>query len=379
MKILKDFWFHLKRRLLPLSPPETDFLEWCKVPPPTLQNSLNFQSQNNGVNSDQELKQFFANAQSRLTNGSDAVVDVQIIGPCRQESVLYAHSLSYSRFYGNLLIHNPVLSLTLDSFYIANLGLSHSEQRIVIKNSKIKTLFIHANAKVDLEIQDTYVGKVVFHGSSLKRFAMRGGGISQIEIDPQGSVNPFTGSVWFVDTWLPTDKNMIQGPQPYRNMRHHLRSLSNMQMADLFHALELRTERKQETWTNKTISYLYDVFSDFGASILRPVLWLLLLGCSVAYVLIRIDGAVPTHELVSSAVGWQTALLEHDIFAPIARGFYLSFYSITHPLGLFGGQPVLLASSAWLSGLLIIEGIFSATLIALTIFALRRRFKLQAT
>jgi hypothetical protein len=54
-----------------------------------------------------------------------------------------------------------------------------------------------------------------------------------------------------------------------------------------------------------------------------------------------------------------------------------SFYSIIHPLGLFGGQPVLVASTQWLSGLLIVEGIFSATLIALTIFALRRRFKLQ--
>jgi hypothetical protein len=267
-------------------------------------------------------------------------------------------------------------SLTLDAFYISKFSLGtqsyNQDNRIIIKNSRIGALTIGND--IDLELQNTFVGKLVLVTGSLKRFTMYGGGVSQLEVSP--SSTPFRGSVWFSNTWFPTDKHLPDKAQPYRNMRHHLRDLGNVRMADLFHVLELKTERQDESWTNKTFSWLYENFSEYGSSILRPIRLLLLLGILVSLILIFFDGAVVTDALKQDASGWRTALLGDDCYARVLRGFYLSFYFIFHPLGL-GEQPVLIASRPWLAGLLVIEGILSVTLITLTIFALRRRFKLQ--
>ena len=382
MKIFKNSWFHLKRRLWPIVPPDLDFIKWCATALPENANVI-FRSSdgaNNNPLSNQQSTAFFENI-ARVLNTSDdsnstvdIIIDYSLSSPCS----IAARSLSSKHTISHFHLHGGITEpLKLDSLYISELLFAGGNvTKVKIENSKITTLRI-AGPLSELDIRNTYIGKLVIHPGCLKRCYMQSGGISQLDIEPPGSANPFTGSIWFANTWFPTEKDMPQGAQPYRNMRHHLRSLSNMQMADLFHVLELRTERRQETLTNKAISYIYDLFSDFGASILRPILWLLLLGVLVSYILITWDGAIPTRALESSAVGWQTTLLGDGIAAPISRGFYLSFYSIIHPLGLFGGQPVLVASTQWFSSLLIIEGIFSATLIALTIFALRRRFKLQ--
>ena len=382
MKKFKDIWFHLKRRLWPIVPSDLDFIKWCATARPDNVNTK-FTSSDGGNGNPLSSQQStaFIEGIAKVLNTSDdsnSTVDININYGLSSPCSIAARSLSSKHTIRQFVIHERITEpLILDSLCISDLHLTGgSVKKVIIENSRIATLQI-SGPHSELDIRDTYIGKLVIHPGCLKRCNMHGGGISQLDIQPPGSDNPFTGSIWFANTWFPTEKDMPQGAQPYRNMRHHLRSLSNMQMADFFHALELRTERRQETWTNKAISYIYDLFSDFGASILRPILWLLLLGVSVSYILITWDGAIPTHTLESSAVGWQTTLLGDDIAAPISRGFYLSFYSIIHPLGLFGGQPVLVASTQWLSGLLIVEGIFAATLIALTIFALRRRFKLQ--
>lgn len=381
MNKFKDIWLRIKQELWPIASPDLDFIKWCEIPTPENAN-VRFTSSDGGNNplTNQQSTDFSESIAKVLNNsdGANSAIDINInynlIYPCS----LAARSLSSKHTIRQFVISGQTIGpLKLDSLYISDLRLiGENVKKVIIENSRIAQFHI-AGMNSEFDIRNTYIGKLVVHPGSLKRCNMHGGGVSQLDIQPPGSDNPFTGSIWFANTWFPTEKNMPQGAQPYRNMRHHLRSLSNMQMADLFHALELRTERRQETWTNKAISYIYDLFSDFGASILRPILWLLLLGVLVSYILITWDGAIPTRALESSAVGWQTALLGDDIAAPINRGFYLSFYSIIHPLGLFGGQPVLVASTQWLSSLLIIEGIFSATLIALTIFALRRRFKLQ--
>lgn len=384
MKKFKDILSQQKRRLWPIVPPELDFIMWYATAPPENVN-VRFRSSdgvnNNPLNNQQSTA--FLESVAKVLNTSDdsnSAVDIDINYDLASPYSLTARPLSSKHTIRHFLISARTAEpLRLDSLYIFDLHLAGGNvKKIIIENSRIATLQV-SGSHSELDIRNTYIGKLVIHPGSLKRCNMHGGGISQLDIEPPGSNNPFTGSIWFANTWFPTEKDMPQGAQPYRNMRHHLRSLSNMQMADFFHALELRTERRQETWTNKAISYLYDAFSDFGASILRPILWLLLLGVAAAYILIIADGAVPTRTLESSAVGWQTALLGDNIAAPITRGFYLSFYSIIHPLGLFGGQPILVASTPWLSSLLIVEGVFAATLIALTIFALRRRFKLQQT
>lgn len=380
MSFFHSLWHHLKGKLCRPSAPEKSFIEWCnKLPPSTTIENLTLERKDGGPLNDKDIISFFDEVYDKLTANPDSTVDIRINNYLKSDTVLIGRSLSYRQFLQNFRTPSLHLSsLTLDAFYISNFSIGRQNRsKIIIRNSRIRTLTIDTHVE-DLVLHNTYIGKLehVKEGS-LKRFNMCGGGISQLDIPPSRSPNPFTGSVWFSKTWFPTDKHLPDKAQPYRNMRHHLRDLGNIRMADLFHALELKTERSEETLTNKFFNWLYEILSDYGASILRPILWLFFLGFLIALVLIECDGAVPTNALTRDASGWQAALLDDDIFTPRFRALYLSFYSIIHPLGLFGGQPVLIAKTPWLSSLLIVEGIFSATLIALTIFALRRRFKLQ--
>lgn len=375
---LSPLWAYINRKLLPISPPEKSFVEWCKIPPSsTSAHSLRLERRGGEAPFlDKDVEDFFEGVYKKLATSPDSIVDILFIGPFAAFQSSFLARTSYKQYIGTFTIAwNSLRSLTLDSFHISNLTITGNHQ-VKLKNCKIRTLFINSGG-AELELQNTYIGKLVLAQGALKRFNMYGGGISHIDIPPPRSPNPFTGPVWFSETWFPTDRYVLDAAQPYANMRHHLRSLENVRMADLFHTLELKTERCKETWTNKVFSRLYEIFSDYGSSILRPALWLFLLGTLVSYILIAFDGAVPTNELRQGASGWQTALLGDDYYSRGLRGFYLAFYSIIHPLGVFGGQPILVASTPWLSTLLVIEGIFSATLIALMIFALRRRFKLQ--
>jgi hypothetical protein len=261
MKRFKEVWRGFARRLWPITSPDIDFIKWCETPVPKNVN-VTFISGDRASNNpltNQEAAVFFESITKVLNNSDNAnsVIDININYGLTSPCSLAAHSLSSEHTIRNFSISGQATGpLKLDSLYISYFQLEGGNlKNLIIENSRIATLTIRTPSS-ELDIRNTYIGKLVIHPGCLKRCNMHGGGISQLDIQPPGSDNPFTGSIWFANTWFPTEKDMPQGAQPYRNMRHHLRSLSNMQMADLFHALELRTERRQETWTNKALSYL---------------------------------------------------------------------------------------------------------------------------
>jgi len=234
------------------------------------------------------------------------------------------------------------------------------------------------------------------------RLDMRGGCVLNILVPAPETTNPLTGSIAFTGTFFPENRNdyLLEGPQPYRNMRHHLHAIENAQMANKFHSLELAVEREDDTLANKIFSNLYKYFSDYGASTLRPIGWWVGILISFSLLVFSVNGAVRGNSDDAIYTGWKTAFLVNceetkgdGVFEPrlssrkpvcvdtvskrAIRSMYLSIQTMLNPLGIFSTKNVATTSTGWLLPLLLFQGLLSAVFIALMIFAIRRRFKMQ--
>jgi len=170
---------------------------------------------------------------------------------------------------------------------------------------------------------------------------------------------------------------LLAGPQPYRNLRHHLRALENDRAANIVHAAEQAVERETDSWPAKILSHLYELGSDFGGSVGRPILLLLCLWIVTTSIIVTFDGAMCALP-AESYTGWRAVFLQPDLEGKIARSMMLATQPITNPLGVFGFKSLMVAKSGWLNFALVLDGIVSAALLALFFLAARRRFKMAA-
>jgi hypothetical protein len=170
-------------------------------------------------------------------------------------------------------------------------------------------------------------------------------------------------------------KYLITGPQPYRNLRSHLRKLENSQAANFLNSAELAMERHTDRRTNRLLSRLYELFSDYGGSTLRPVLWLLALWCISFVMVFAADGA----QCVTGVdyTGWREVLKEPGYSGRAWKALVLSGQQIGSPLTLLGAKTLLVPTTWWLAGWSVVHSLLSVILIALFLLAVRRRFKMQ--
>jgi hypothetical protein len=379
---LSSAWQRARRWLGPV-PPDHEFVTWCNRTKPAggirefviQPGSTPYQVQNAS-----DWDRYIKDTNDALNRLDDSAQEIRIqihSQPLPEKPLRFkVEDPSINRTVCDLTLVSTGLTkqIVFDSLNVFHASLQGTH--VVFENCKVATLTVIRNPS-KIELHNTHVGKLAVSPGTLSRLEIVGGSVSEIEIEPPGGGNPFTGWVRIANTWFPTHKEMVQGSQPYRNMRHHLRTLENMPMADLFHALELKTERRHESsWTNRLFSYLYEAFSDFGSSIIRPIRWLIWLGTLVALILYWQDGAVPTAAIKLSPTGWQSVLIENGDYAPIWRAVYLSFYTITHPLGILSSSSLLVGRTPTISVMLFVQGVLSLVLITLTIFAIRRKFKL---
>jgi hypothetical protein len=268
-------------------------------------------------------------------------------------------------------------TLTLSNLSIKTLRVQQNSVRIRANNCTIRELIVNAQGiNADIRLHQCNVGTLHVVPGAIGHYEMQGGCLLNVACPPPGAGNPFTGTVSFTpDVFFPRERDtyILLGPQPYRNMRYHLRSLENAQMANLIHSAELAVEREDDSWTNRFVSYLYEWMSDFGSSALRPSLWLVVLYLSSVCVIYHTDGAVPAPELV----GWQLALVD-PLCGDLTRALYLALQPVVNPIGIFGPKSLLIPRYSSLAVWLSLHGFFGLILLALLIFAIRRRFKIQA-
>lgn len=254
-------------------------------------------------------------------------------------------------------------------------------KNLELENCKIKNLLFStggADTETKILIHNTEIFCIDMNMNSISDIKIINCTVFNIYCPTTYQENPFIGSVSLSGNFFPksTKDFPLKNAQAYRNLRAHLLALQNTVAADKFHALEQAVERETDTLFNRIVSYVYEGLSDFGGSILRPVVWLLLLTVASVLLIVIIDGAVRGLDL-SVYQGWRAGLLENDTWGRVARAFTLGTQPLYNPLGIFGAKTLLVARSGWIAFWLSFQAFFSAVLVALTILSVRRRFKMK--
>jgi len=375
--------FHFKLK------PYKEFNEWCKSwtdgPEPESITLSNLTNSNPAT--DEQYADAIDGLNRRIHNNEPINIHFNIdVQPPTQKPVKPVYVLSgedsgkMGSIYGvtiNRPTHSHQLKFRNMRMGICNLdGVHGSNEPVFIDNCEIGTLNLTSQAKA--VIRNTKIGTLIIKQARL--IDMEGGCVLNIDIDAPGSTDPLTGSVDFVNTFFPRNRKnyLLPGPQPYRNMRHHLRAIENGQMANLFHSNELAVERERDTGMNKFLSYAYQALSDFGSSAFRPIVWWFVIGAFSAIVIFSTNGATPTFG-ADKYPGWKAMLFADscDSSTNAVKATYLSFSTMLNPLGLMGHRALLVPSTGGIFIMLVFQALLSAILIALIILAIRRRFKMQ--
>lgn len=365
-------------------PPPKRFVEWCRqgMSPPADQLSLReFLDEERkkdlqGWNQETLTDQFFETINKNLREGKASAVAINHHLPAKE------YKISGKRNdYEGVLTHlemsvQPRGGLTIENVSIGHWRITKLGVAMDIKNNNIATLYVPEGIHAHLTIENTNIGTIKVEHNAVAHLDMRGGCILNLECPPPGTENPFTGSVSLSNVFLPrcTEKYLLEGPQPYRNLRYHLRSLENAQTANLVHAAELAVERKTDTKTNKLLSMLYELFSDFGSSTLRPLVWLGALLVFSALIIYTRDGAVLTDQMYA---GWQSVLQEQNHEGRVLRSAVMALEPVISPLSIFTSKALLVPKDVWMAIWSGFQRIFSVIFIALFVLAVRRRFKMQ--
>jgi len=227
---------------------------------------------------------------------------------------------------------------------------------------------------VTLKMRHTFIGDLLVN-SPIARWSMEYGSILRIQF-PAGPEHNFLHMVEFHRVYLPHDPTEFDAdPQQYRNARSFLQSNNNTLAAATFHSAELALDRHRETMISRFVSWIYEVFSDYGNSVSRPVLILLFLFVAISALGTIFDATtvgIPPKELS----GWQHQLSGPSLEGRALRSATFTLRGIVNPLGIFNIKPLVIAVSIWWS--LVLEGLSVLGTLALGLFvvAVRRRFKL---
>jgi hypothetical protein len=371
-------------------PPSTELVAWMRDPGVQKGVTLSLQSWRRdhrpATMGQNEWKraaeaQFFQAIEDAVRGAGEPAAAVDSEVDAGREYEINGPGATLDRYIHSLAIQVPIrlalCGLSIRQLYVvAGPGVT-----LQATNCNIAHLWLNAqNASAQLRLDQSNLGTLQLVPGSLSHFEMRGGSLLNVTCPPPNGGNPFTGTVSFTnDVFFPRRRNIyiLPGPQPYRNMRYHLRSLENAQMANLIHSAELAVEREDDSRMNRILSHLYEWMSDFGSSALRPLVWQGVLFVLSFSLILCSDGAVHTsQDPKSELLGWQQALIDPR-WGACVRAAYLALQPLVNPIGIFGPRSLLVPRFLWLTVWLSVAGILGIVLLALFIFAIRRRFKIQ--
>jgi hypothetical protein len=250
----------------------------------------------------------------------------------------------------------------------------------------VRQLYVGEHARARLTLIDCYIENLSFDQGigdnrlkTVEDLHIKGGTLLKIGAPVSFAGNPFGGRVTIEGLYLPRDMAEIDADADSsarekviyerRNIRAHLSAKEDTLAAGVFHSAELAMERVNEPFWNRVFSWIYEVGSDYGNSISRPIKWTIAAMIAMAAIVYGFD-AVQV-DTASAALGWKRQLQD----ALWLRAIYYPFYAIFNPLNLF--DKTLLTAKTWpLSILLALLGVIGTTGLAFSLIALRRRFKL---
>lgn len=251
-----------------------------------------------------------------------------------------------------------------------NVNITVSQASISLVDCKINQLALNGRGS-NLKIEGSWVGKLYFPGhDEFEEFLIAHSGVLKVEFG-NSEVRPFGGDVAFRNVVFPRSRTTIPEAdvQAFRNLGKMLMEKNNTLAAGYVHSVELALERKNEPFFSQFVSHIYEKVSDFGNSSGRPVLWIV----GAAFLNLAIIYWFESADLTDNKLyGWQQ-LLACD---PSIRAAYLAVQPIINPLGLFRGEPLVIAANGITQFLLFLQSVVTLISVPLFFLALRRRFKM---
>lgn len=271
--------------------------------------------------------------------------------------------------------------IILTGFRILNLHLApYVGVTLCIHRCEIAALVISNHSNSAIELTDTWVGRATFSQGSCRSFSIERGGIWGLSTPPPSDENPFLGDVLIdSDVFLPrvAGRYFIDDPQEYRNLRHHLTSLNNVPAAQIVHAAELAMERQRSSKFTRFLSTGYEWITDYGTSPERALKAFCLGWFANFCVLVISRGGFLrwlTQLSVSPAENW---LPSAYLFERAARQVGAALQLTVNPTAALGPSGISADLMSYGSILLTPIAVYSATVIALFIFAVRGKFRLR--
>lgn len=256
--------------------------------------------------------------------------------------------------------------------YAASVG---NGGELILENCQIKKL--QCGKRSNIFIKKCWVGEMNLQTKEINNLTIESSWI--FSILSLAELNPFSGSVLFSDVHFVTSakhSSLFKGPQQFRNLRSHFEKIQNGPAASLMRAKELDSERKNEKGVSKIFSWIYWFFSNYGLNPGRPLIFLLGFFLITAGFVYSYDKGTltPREEYLT---GWQTRLKNGKEGSLFLRSIILPIQSMVNPFGLFNINKPLVPASLLGKLFLTIYGIVADSLIAFTIFGIRKRFKIQ--
>ena len=122
--------------------------------------------------------------------------------------------------------------------------------------------------------------------------------------------------------------------------------------------------------------YLYQWFSNYGSSAIRPIIWLFVFAGITATWSYTTNGAMPV--IRTPILGdWRESVYKCGNEGNRYRSLILAAQPMVNPLSIFGTKSVVVPKTKKLAFWISVQSILSVVMIALSIFAIRRRFKLH--
>jgi len=375
--------------------PCQQFIDWCKGAPADKENinrSLTLFNKMKGSEGAGNLhpsyvEPFIEEIQKIIKDGQDYNIDITFdIHSDFKGSVFDCDGTNYNKYLDTIALNNSFNQLEIINAFIRDLEISVSDrrQKIILRDCKICNLIISVPHRGDygnisFDISNTDIGTFSVESKSVFDLEIAGGSILNIQCPSPSMPNPFIGGVSIKNVFFANNTRdyLLKNEQPYRNMRHHMQSLENSLVANIFHCLELDIEKRIDTGVNNLFNRGYKFFSNYGSSASRPLIGLLaliLITFSWSFVS---NGAVPATTNASSYVGWKETITQNSLLGDFTRSLILSTQSSINPLGIFSAKLLVVPKTGWLALWVMIQSLLSVLLIALLIFSVRRRFKLK--
>jgi hypothetical protein len=216
---------------------------------------------------------------------------------------------------------------------ICYLALEDRPGTIVLQDSYIHHL--HIDGAGDVVIKNCWLGLLSLARSAASSLRIEDSGILNIEVSPPAEGCPIKTAVYFHKLWLPRrvipEQVALLGPQPWSYMRAHLQSMGNQDATAYFRCAEMALERPQLQPSEKTISRIYQLTSNYGENIGRCFLWIVFVTMLCAILYFYLEGASVTPDC--NAMPWARRMCDHDTLGAGLRAAWLALQPFFNPFG----------------------------------------------